>query len=285
MKFGFLTWCFPSLKLQDVLTWASQKGFECVGLDRWPWDVNEAKELFARNELHITSLGTPVNLLDPDKKKQKDNIQLVKRMIVHAEKLGVDIVDIFAGRDYARPVEESFKPYQKMMAPLAKFAAHHGRKLAIENCPMMHDCWPGGTNIAYSPAIWETMFDLVPDKNVGLTFDPAHFIWLGMDYLQAVKTFGKRIFHVHVKDCEILEDTLAVESILGHGWWRYRMPGWGEVNWPAFLSALLEAGFDGDLNLEHEDPLFGFDDLARSTEKVKKGLLAGQKYLSQYLAK
>jgi sugar phosphate isomerase/epimerase len=106
-----------------------------------------------------------------------------------------------------------------------------------------------------------------------------------MDYLQAVKAFGKRIFHVHVKDCEILEDKLAVEGILGHGWWRYRMPGWGEVNWPAFLSALMEAGFKGDLNLEHEDHLFGFDDLAHSAEKVKTGLLAGQKYLSQYLVK
>ncbi|NLX07946.1 MAG: TIM barrel protein [Phycisphaerae bacterium] len=283
MKLGFMAWCFPSLDLDRVLAWAVERRFECVILDRWPWDLAEAKDLLARYDLSVTALGTSVNILDPDPAKQKDNVALVKKIIAHAEKLNVPTVEMFAGRNPNTRVEDNYAPFKKVMTPLVKFAADRGRRISVENCPMMHDSWPGGTNIAYSPAIWERMFDLVPAENFGLTFDPAHCVWLGIDYLAAVRAFGDRIFGVHAKDCEILHEVLAVAGILGDHWWRYRMPGWGEVDWPAFLSALHEVGFAGDLNLEHEDVLFGFDDLPNSPEKVKQGLLLGQKFLKPYL--
>ena len=285
MKLGFLTWCFPSLTLDEVLAWAMRGGFECVGLDRWPWDVGQAKELLARYPLHVTSLGTAVNILDPDESARRANVRLVEKVIVHAEKLDVEIVDIFAGRDPNKPVEANYPAFREVMRSLVKFAADHGRKIAVENCPMMHDAWPGGTNIAYSPRIWEHMFDMVPAGNFGLTLDPAHFVWLHIDCIAAIGKFGKRIFGIHAKDCEILEDELAVAGILSDNWWRYRMPGFGEVDWPAFFSSLAAAGFSGDVNLEHEDPLFGFDDLAGSVDKVKQGLLVGRDNVGQYLTR
>ena len=34
------------------------------------------------------------------------------------------------------------------------------------------DEWPGGNNLAWSPAIWEQMFTTIPDENFGLNLDP-----------------------------------------------------------------------------------------------------------------
>ena len=42
----------------------------------------------------------------------------------------------------------------------------------------------------------------------------------------------------------------------GHGWWRARTPGWGDVNWPAFITALIEVGYTGNIDIEHEDDVF-----------------------------
>lgn len=52
-------------------------------------------------------------------------------------------------------------------------AAHRrirGVRIAIENCLMYYtaDEFPGGTNLASSPAIWHRMFEIIPDANFGL---------------------------------------------------------------------------------------------------------------------
>ena len=41
------------------------------------------------------------------------------------------------------------------------------------------------------------------------------------------------------------------------GWWRYRIPGLGQVDFPRYVDALYEGGFDGVLSVEHEDPVWG----------------------------
>src|SRR5439155_57107 len=79
-----------------------------------------------------------------------------------------------------------------------------------ENCPMIfsYDEWPGGTNLAWSPAIWEQMFETIPAENFGLNLDPSHLVWLMIDYERAVYDFADRIFHVHAKDMEIRREGL-----------------------------------------------------------------------------
>ena len=51
------------------------------------------------------------------------------------------------------------------------------------------------------------------------------------------------------------------------GWWRYRLPGSGEVDWPGFLGALARAGYDGVVSVEHEDPVW-----TGTVERVTHGL-------------
>jgi len=61
------------------------------------------------------------------------------------------------------------------------------------------------------------------------------------------------------------EEPLLENGVLGGGWWRFRIPGWGSINWPKLITALREAGYDYVLSFEHEDPVF--DDL-EGTEKT-----------------
>ena len=71
-----------------------------------------------------------------------------------------------------------------------------------------YDEWPGGNNLAWSPAIWDEMFAAIPDENFGLNLDPSHLVWLQIDYERAVYDYADRIFHVHAKDLEVRRDGL-----------------------------------------------------------------------------
>ena len=101
----------------------------------------------------------------------------------------------------------------------------------------------------------------------GFNFDPSHFIWQQIDPVIFIKTFGNRIFHAHAKDWELQKDILARDGVTGTGSWqrpdraaRYRVPGWGDVEWKRVITALLEVGYDYVLSFEHEDPVMSEDD-------------------------
>ena len=70
-----------------------------------------------------------------------------------------------------------------------------------------------------------------------------------------IRTYAPRIYHVDAKDTEILPERLARQGILGSGWWRYRLPGLGALDWTAIIGALDEIGYQGILAIENEDPL------------------------------
>ena len=180
------------------------------------------------------------------------------------------------------------KEIGEVFRELTKYAADREVSLMIENCPMEN--WvrfglPG--NYAYSPELWQDLFNEVPAENFGLNFDPSHLYWLGIDYLRAVKEFAPKIFHAHAKDTEMLAEGQYRYGLFGRqldpipwksGWWRYRMPGLGSINWGRFVSTLQESGYNYVLSIEHEDPVW-----EGSEEKVKTGLKLGLKHLSQFV--
>lgn len=124
--------------------------------------------------------------------------------------------------------------------------------------------------------MWEKMFNLVPSEAIGLEYDPSHLIWEGIDPVGPIREFGNRIFAFHAKDTEVLPDVLRRVGILGEGWWRYRIPGWGQVDWKGIFQALAEIRFDGDLIIEHEDPTF-------TGEQFQQGLRLGLRHLRKFV--
>jgi sugar phosphate isomerase/epimerase len=146
--------------------------------------------------------------------------------------------------------------------------------------------FPTGTNFATYPAAMEAVFDRVQSKRLGLEFDPSHFVRQYIDPVSAAWQFKDRILAAHAKDTEITEPVLQQVGISGRGWWRYRIPGQGLINWPAFLTVLLQIRFNGGIAVEHEDQ---FWDVPRSAnlpdfpQQRKDGFILARRFLDQYL--
>ena len=196
--------------------------------------------------------------------------------------MGVGIVGTFVGRDKSRSISENLDDFRKVWPPLVEHAGGRGVTIAIENCPMIfsEDEWPGGNNLAYSPAIWDELFSIVPSEAFGLNLDPSHLVWLQIDYERVVRDYAARIVHVHAKDLEIDRDGLYRHGTLsaGIGWQVPRLPGLGEVRWDRFIAALYAAGYDHVVSIEHEDRKF-----EGTEELVKRGFLLARDVLRPYI--
>ena len=282
MKLGLLTAAFPTLALEDVARWAHENGFEALEIACWPsaggerrryagtshidvdnLNATQVRTLLRRYNLEISALAYYPNNLDPDKAAREAANMHLRRVIEAAEKLEVGVVCTFVGRDQHRSIDESLEDFKQVWPPIIGFARDHDVKVAIENCPMIFssDEWPGGRNLAFSPAIWRRMFEAIPGDNFGLNLDPSHLVWQFIDYNRVVRDFAERIFHVHAKDLEIDKEGLYQNGVmsLGVGWQIPRLPGLGEVRWDRFISALYAAGYDWVVSIEHEDRKFEGD--------------------------
>lgn len=301
MKIGVMSAAFPNMTLEELATWAADEGFQTLELACWPAGegtdrryggvvhvdvdnlsearVDEIHELLDSHGLEISSLDYYPNYLHPDDDHREHVINHLKKVIVGAEKLNVDIVGTFVGRDWRHNLDTNFELFAEIWPPIIEFAADHGVRVAIENCPMLFpDTWPGGTNIAISPSVWDRMFDIIPDENFGLNLDPSHLIWQGIDYVQCVYDFSPRIFHVHAKDMQVSEADLSRIGILDFGWYTERLPGLGDVDWQAFISALYAVGYDFVISIEHEDRNW-----EETEELVKRGFVLVKKYLDPFI--
>ncbi|MDY6873401.1 MAG: sugar phosphate isomerase/epimerase [Chloroflexota bacterium] len=304
MKLGLMTAAFPEKSLKEVAEWAAPNDFEMLELACWPVgkatrryagvttlnvedfgqeDADEAKAIMKANGLEISSLAYYPNPLHPDPVHRKVVIDHLKKVIDAAALVMNDpIVGTFIGRDQAKTIEANFEVFKEIWPPIIQYARERGVKVAIENCPMLfsNDEWPGGQNLAYSPAIWRKMFEIIPDENFGLNLDPSHLIWLMIDYNRVVREFADRIFHVHAKDMEIDHEGLYENGALsgGMGWQVPRLPGLGDVDWSDFISSLYRFGYDFVLSIEHEDRNF-----EGREELVKRGFLISRDVLKPYL--
>jgi sugar phosphate isomerase/epimerase len=190
-------------------------------------------------------------------------------------------VNTFIGRDPARSVEGNWPLFQQVWPDLVQYAETQGVRLGIENCPMLFtlDEWPGGQNLAISPAIWEAIFQEIPSPHFGLNFDPSHLVWQHIDYVRCVRDFGQRIFHVHAKDTRIDADRLYSLGILGLGWHTPKLPGLGDVDWSRLFSALTDAGYRGPVCIEVEDRAF-----EGSLADRKQSLRQSKRFLEQFVS-
>lgn len=306
MKLGFLTVCLGKMPLEEKVKWASENGFQALEVACWPTDndrdyssndidvanltekeAEKIKALFKQYGLTISSLAYYDNNLHKDPEKRAFINNHFKKCVDAAVMLEVPMVGTFVGRNIDKSIQDNFDEYEDVFGKLVQYAEDRGIKVIIENCPMVGWQMPGvpGT-ISFTPELWEEMFRRVPSKNLGLNYDPSHLLFQLIDYYALIKEFKDRIFHVHAKDAEVFDDKLKRYGIYdkqinakhGDGFWRFRMPGLGQIDWGRFINELKQAGYDGVISIEHEDPLY-----EGSEEKVKEGLLLGKKHLEKFI--
>lgn len=271
MRLGFYT-----NYSEEVARFAQDVGFTSLELSAWPSStlnadtvenarVDEIRRDLDSRGIEISALGYYPNYLDPDPDEAAQARRYFLKLLDLAVKMNVPVVSTFAGRIPDRPVADSIEPFRELFARFVDEAERRGLRIAIENCPMTDRLTLQGTNIAFSPEVWDAMFEAVPSKSLGLELDPSHMVWLGIDYIQAIYDYGDRIFHIHAKDTEVIKSKLSRVGIygqafgsvgFGHGWWRFRTPGWGDVDWPRLVSALIDVNYQGNLDIEHEDEVF-----------------------------
>ncbi len=302
MKLGFLTAPFPETPLMEVADWAAASGFEVLEIACWPRSGGDTRryagtshidvanlsaeeatgivdELRAKG-LVISGLGYYPNPLHADPAHREQVIGHLKQVILAAEKMEVPLVNTFMGGDDAKNLDQNWEEALRVWPDIVKFADDHGRKLTLENCPMLfsYDEWPGGRNIATSPRMWRRILEQW-GGTIGLNFDPSHLILQMIDIRRFLKEFGAHVLHYQAKDLMIDRDGLYERGIfsLGMGWQIPRIPGLGEVDWSVVFSELYRQGYEGDCIIEHEDRRFEGTD-----EKVKQGFLIARDVLRPY---
>jgi sugar phosphate isomerase/epimerase len=287
--------------LEQVAAWSAANGYEMLEVACWPsarraarrysgvshiaverFDAGAVHDLLDRHGLEISSLAYYPNNLHPDLGVRRAAHAHLRKVIDAAAKLGVPTVGTFAGRDQTKTLPENLREFRRVWPRLVAYAESKNVRIAIENCPMIfsYDEWPGGTNLASTPAAWDEMFAIIPTPSFGLNLDPSHLVWLMIDYERVVHDYGARILHVHAKDMETDREGLYRNGTisLGMGWQRPRLPGLGEVRWDRFIAALYRVGYDGVVSVEHEDR--GFE---QTQELVERGFLIARDTLRPLL--
>ncbi|MGB9640045.1 MAG: sugar phosphate isomerase/epimerase family protein [Anaerolineales bacterium] len=303
MKLGFFTAAFPNSSLEEVAHWGAESGFQAIEIACWPHekanrryagvthiDVTQLDQQKARSiramldqyGLMISSLGYYPNPLHPDPQHRETVIAHLKKVIDAAALLEVNIVGTFIGKDKNKTVPQNLEDFAKVWPPIVQYAKERGVKIAIENCPMIfsYDEWPGGNNLASTPAIWRKMWEIIPEDNFGLNLDPSHLILQMIDYERVVREFASKIFHVHAKDLHIDWEGIYNHGVLsqGMGWQIPRLPGLGDMEWNKFFAALTAARYDYVVSIEHEDRAFEGSD-----ELVKRGFYLARDCLKPFV--
>ena len=282
MQIGLLTAPFGDTDLEQVIEWAGVgdggEGFDALEvacgpgarhIDTATFTQADAERIITKLgecQIGISSLACYCNTTPEDPAEQQKVLANLKQVVDSAALLGVGIVCTLAGMPHAgKSREQTIEASARGLFPeLCDYAGEKNIKIALENWFATNIC---GLNQ------FEQLFATVPHANFGLNYDPSHLVHQGIDHLMAVDLLASRIFHTHAKDVEINHSKLAYLGNQGRGWWRYVIPGFGEIHWGRYVGALRRNKYDGVLSIEHED----------SSQSREEGFVRGLDHLSQFV--
>lgn len=303
MKFGLLTAICEGMTFEEVVDFAAENQLECLEVACWPQggaqrryagvshidvaNLDEEKaeqinKLCEEKGVKISSLAYYPNPLDPDEEKRNSYISHIYKLMDASALLGVNMITTFIGRDPHKNVDENMELVKEIWTPIVRYAEKKGVKIAIENCPMLftNDEWPGGQNIMSTPANWRRVFEILDSPNLGINYDPSHFVWQQIDYIKPIYEFKDKIFHVHYKDIKVYQDKLADVGVMETPlqYMSPKLPGLGDVDWGKYVSALTDIGFNGCSVIEVEDKAFEED-----LNSAKRAVLLSARYLRNFI--
>lgn len=258
MFVGMLTAPFKNEPLAEIAEFASSSGIKglevVVGPDRGQIDIDavlsngpeDVHDVLEKFDVTITSLAYYAGNILVD----EDSQNFFRRSVDACVELGVPVLCCLAGMPSpGKDKKETLRTdFSEVYSELAGYSKDKGIRLAMEN-------W--FATLLQGLDNFDLAFEMVPNDHLGLNFDPSHLVHQQIDYIEAVDHLASRIFHTHAKDTEINYRRMHYNGVYGRGWWRYRIPGRGEIDWNAYISSLKSSGYDSVLSIEHEDGLFG----------------------------
>lgn len=265
------------------LEFVKAEGFTSMQLRLDPNRLDDAaiaalKDKIQRAGIYVSSLAVDGNHIDPDPAKRAKQNEYTMKSIELCGKLGIPNIGgqsgTIKGRPLSEQVDEIVRVYHEKYFPLCE--QHKVR--------VLWEPYAGGPNIATGPVGWEALFKAFDNSpHVGLQFDPSHLIWQFMDPVAAAREFADKIYDVHLKDTEILWHVVrraGIQPVDHIRWWRFRVPGYGSMDWKGFFSVLAEAGYQGAMNIENEDEFFYPPYSERNfTDQYKRGFRVAHEFL------
>ncbi len=304
LKLGFVSAILADFGFEHVVNFAAEHDFSCLEIMCWPkeggeqrryagvthidveqllpHEVNYIKNYLHEKKISISGLGYYPNPLDPDKNKSEFYIEHIKKVIRACNTLGIPVMNTFIGRNPSLNIPDNLELFKKLWKPIIQTAEQEGIKIGIENCPMFftNDEWPGGKNLAISPAVWNQMFEIFPTKLFGLNYDPSHMIFQMMDEIKPIYQYKHRLHHIHLKDVKVYKEKLDQVGILANPleYHSPKLPGLGDVRWGAFFAALTDVRYRGPVVIEVEDKAY-----EGSPSDITKAILQSRNYIRQFL--
>jgi len=307
-----MTSAFKSLKLNQIVEKSKEAGTQGLELCVFPRDgsrtdhvathldydsfgAEQAAQLleYMGREGQRFSVGSYVNLIGGNPAERAANQNHLLKLIRIAHLCGGDENDVkvgtFVGYNDELGVqdggfEKNLLEYQRVFAPIVKYAEDLGVTVIYENCPMegwRSKSWPVTfNNLPGTLAARKFMYALIPSKAHGETYDPSHDIWQHVDPVDVIKaTDMSRLHRVHVKGTRNLRTQSSIYwggmypkqfvnaelaqkagvPVAQHEWDRHSyepmLPGFGgcdSTDWRAFLETLMALGFDKPFVIENE---------------------------------
>lgn len=300
MELGIFTALYGDKPLDEVAPYVASLGYTAVELPAWLGsrhldidlvvaDAGYAKrirEILEHSNLKISALANhqesqlvlgPLDSTTDEfapRPEPEEKIKFATERTIQAARaaaiLEVPVVTGFVGSHvwnhwYSWPplnekiYEDGWRLLAERWSPILDAFGHEGVRFAHEVSP---------PEIAYNLETAERCLEALDNRpEFGFNFDPSHFVWQGIDPVVVIKHFADRIYHVHAKDAEVQADEVRRSGVLPGGSWtradrgvRFRVPGWGDIEWPRLITALLEVGYNGVLSFEHEDPVISRED-------------------------
>jgi sugar phosphate isomerase/epimerase len=198
------------------------------------------------------------------------NLRAAEEMIATgraAEKLGVCVVNGFTGSSiwhllYSFPpvdpktIQQGFDDFAIRWKPILDQYQDAGVGFGLEVHP---------TEIAFDIASTERALDAIDNHPAfGFNYDPSHFGYQGVDYVEFIRRFAKKIFHVHMKD--VWWSPVGTEAGVFGGHtdfgdyrraWDFRSLGRGQIDFEEIIRQLNRIGYKGPLSVEWEDSGMG----------------------------
>jgi len=302
VRLGVCTSCFGEVRLPEVLRWAGRAGFDAVDVpapalrraDAWHHGSALAvagldgpgRDAFLSGleaaGLEAACLACDVALLDADADRAERARTHLLQVVEMAGMLGVPLVRLPILRAGLMAPGEAIAETARLLEPVLSRAEAAGVRLAVETDPHLGRDRPDvPAGAAFCPELWEKLFTHVRTGAVGLALDPGALVWQGIDPVSALTDYAEKIFHLPARDAETLALRRQDCGILrpGGGWWRYRLPGLGQVDWRRLMDRARELGLAATLAIDHADPTY-----RASLDAIKSGLALSRRLLAQWVA-
>ena len=291
-----IPWSAEVPKLPELAHWAAEHGFGALDIgapDKEKVDAVRGAGL----EIGTFDLMATSPLLSPDPDVRRGVLTTVTEAAARAKDLGLTrAFGVFVPRDRTQSRADSFRHWSEGWPAVSEVLASAGISYCMEGWPGDSPAYPA---LGVTPETVRAMLAVDAARGAGalkLNYDPSHLVRVGVDPLRFLSEFGGHVRHVHGKDTAFdaarLYETGNLGASLpedypgsaaknqpgfGEGWWRYCIPGDGEVPWSKAAAILSEFGYTGHISVELEDSRYN-----GSWAGEQKGLTRAQKYLAQY---